>query len=855
MLPRVLLIMALFVFALPAAADGYDDFRLQGVVYDPAVPTPEEVLGHALGKAPVRHHKLVQYIRQIAQASPRMTLETIGYSHERRPILFIVVTSPENHARLEAIQAAHIRLTDPASGVTPKAGMPVVTWLNYGVHGAEASGMDAALPTLYHLAAARGEAIEAQLRDSVILITAIFNPDGHSRRAAWVDQNLSRVINRDRAHRLHNTAWPGGRTNHYWFDLNRQWLLLTQPEPRAWVAKWHQWRPNLSIDYHEMGSGQTYYFHPGVPGRTNPQVPKEAEALLLEFADYPASFMDAEARLYFNQEIFDNFYIGKGSTYPLVNGAIGVLFEAGRATGGEVETDVGIKSYRDNIRTHFRTGLKSIEAGIGMREKLLDYQKRFYENALAAGRRDRVKAYVFAAPEDPARVNHFIDVLRRHRIEVHLLASEVSAAGKTYRAGQAYIVPTAQPQYRMIAALFETITEFGDNAFYDVSSWTLPLSFDLDYGSLHGRRLDPATLGASVEAVFEKAPEPDQAPFAYAFDWSRYYAPKALYRVVSQGLLARASLRPLTLETTKGPVGLSPGSIIVPLERQTKSRPEIHAIMRAIALEDGIPVHAVTTGRAISGGDLGGPSVRPVKAPKPLIVVGTGVSPNDAGEIWHLLDYRMHIPLTMIDLEDLHGFDLSDYTHLLLPGGNYKKLHEKLAKKVAEWVEAGGVLIAIRQGAEWAHGKVLYADDKKSEETPETSQPERLPYAEKEPTEALELVAGTIFRGRLDTTHPIGFGYADADIASQRDTTIIFERPQNPYATVVQYADEPLISGYASAENQKKIAGTAMLIAERKGKGSVILFTDNPNFRGIWFGTNKLFLNGLFFGTHFEPPQ
>ena len=207
MLNRVFLIFALLVFPLPVAAVGYDDFRLEGVTYDPTVPTPEDVLGHALGKAPVRHHKLVSYIRQIAAASPRMTVETIGYSHERRPILFIVVTSEENHARLDEIQAAQIRRTDPASGSATEAGMPVVTWLNYGVHGAEASGMDAALPTLYHLAAAQGQEIEAQLRQSVILITAVFNPDGHSRRAAWVDQNLAKVINRDRAHRLHNTAW------------------------------------------------------------------------------------------------------------------------------------------------------------------------------------------------------------------------------------------------------------------------------------------------------------------------------------------------------------------------------------------------------------------------------------------------------------------------------------------------------------------------------------------------------------------------------------------------------------------------------------------------------------------------
>ena len=548
-------------------------------------------------------------------------------------------------------------------------------------------------------AAAQGQEIEAQLRQSVILITAVFNPDGHSRRAAWVDQNLAKVINRDRAHRLHNTAWPGGRTNHYWFDLNRQWLLLSQPEAKAWVAKWHQWRPNLSVDYHEMGSDQTYYFHPGVPGRTNPHVPEEAEALLLEYANYPASFMDAEARLYFNEETFDNFYIGKGSTYPLVNGAIGVLFEAGRASGGEVESDAGIKTYRDNIRTHFRTSLKSIEAAVGMREKLLDYQRWFYEDALAAGGRDAAKAYVFAAPKDPARVNHFIDVLRRHRIRVYRLASDVSVDGKTFAADQAYIVPTAQPQYRMIAALFETIAEFENNTFYDVSAWTLPLSFDLDYGSISGRRLDAGAVGAAVEPTFEAAPEPAEAPYAYAFDWSHYYAPKALYRIVGQDLLARASQTGLRVSTTKGAINLSRGSIVVPLERQSKSKSEIHAIMSAIAREDGIPVHAITSGRALSGGDLGGPSFGPLTAPRILLAVGPGTSFYDAGEMWHLLDYRMRIPLTMTDLEDLGDFELSGYTHLLLPGGEYTEQDDELAEKLAAWVEAGGVLIAIRQGA------------------------------------------------------------------------------------------------------------------------------------------------------------
>ena len=298
------------------------------VQYDPAVPKPEEFLGFKLGHEPVRHHQLVDYITHVAAMSDRLSLEVIGYTHERRPILFLVATSPSNHAQLDDIRERHVALSEAGSSQAVTDDMPVVTWVNYGVHGAESSGMDAALPFIYHLAAARGEEIERVLSTSVILVTAIFNPDGHSKRVAWFDAYGGQQRIADPAHIEHQFNWTFARTNHYWFDLNRQWLLLTQPEPRAWMRKWHEWRPNITVDYHEMGGQQTYYFHPGVRTRTNPLVPARAEELLEQTVRTSEDFLDGEGRLYFHGERFDNFYIGKGSTFPLVNGGVGVLYEA-----------------------------------------------------------------------------------------------------------------------------------------------------------------------------------------------------------------------------------------------------------------------------------------------------------------------------------------------------------------------------------------------------------------------------------------------------------------------------------------------------------------------------------------------
>lgn len=849
-------VYALFSLSLNAQqVDRAAPFFLDEVSYDPRIPRPETVIGHPLGYRIARNDLLVTYMRTIAEISPRITVEEIARTHEGRPILGLTITSPENHARIDEIRAAHVALSDPDSPQEVSGDMPVITWLNYGVHGAEVSSTDSSMAVAYHLAAAQGPAIEETLENSVIILIAVFNPDGNSRMSAWNHMNGAYVPVSDPKHRLHNTFWPGGRTNHYWFDLNRQWLIVQHPEPKGWVAKFHEWRPNITVDFHEMGSASTYYFHPGAPERTFPYIPERSMELLDQVSDRPRSWLDSEQRLYFHEEGFDNYYIGKGSTYPHMHASMGMLFEQASSVG-LIDTPHGLLSFRDNIRTQYRSSLEMIRAGLEMKDELLQYQREFSRETAELAAEDDIQAYVFSSPGDNARAYHAIDILNRHQIEVNRLAEDIEIDGVLYPVGGSYVVRTGQPQYRMIKALFELITEFEDETFYDVSAWTLPLAFDFDFSPLSSRELRGNVVGDLISAVFPAAPVPTTASYAYLFDWSNYYAPRALYRLLDAGVLPKVATQPITIFSNGDVVSLPAGAILVPLGWQggDLSDDEIHALMGLIAEEDGIEVHPVNSGRTPQiGMDLGSRNFVNIPLPKILLLVGEGMASYDAGEVWHHLDARMNIPVHMVNKRELGGLDLHNYTHVVLVGGNHSDI-ESMRSGIDDWVRNGGTLIGIRQGARWAHDNILYQSATESI-SGNGSESERFDYAEKNEIEAQDIIGGAIFAGDLDVTHPIGFGIYNRNIASQRNTMIAFDPPENPWATLIKIPENALLSGFASGKNQEALAGKAMAIAERRGQGSVILFADNPNFRAYFFGTNKLFTNSLFFSLAFDRPR
>jgi hypothetical protein len=451
-----------------------------------------------------------------------------------------------------------------------------------------------------------------------------------------------------------------------------------------------------------------------------------------------------------------------------------------------------------------------------------------------------------------------VDLLNFHRIRVHLLGRDLTEGGIDYRAGEAMIVPLDQPQHVLIRSMFETKTEFVTTSFYDVSTWTVPLAYGLDYAALSGRRLNDNLIGAAASFRMPVADEPAVSNYAYAFEWSPYYAPRALNRVLSAGLLARVTLDPISVQTSRGAVNLGRGSIVVAFDRQDQSRETIHALMQTIAREDGLFVHAVTSGRSATGtagSDLGGQFFKPLKKPEVLLVSGRQMDWYNVGEIWHLLDVRMNMRVTLKERERLGEVNLNRYTHLVFAGGEYKDYLPEYAARIRQWVDEGGTIIGLRQGAIWVRQNVLdYVDPlldaglavaalplSESGHDPfldNDVDPERYSYAEKETRDPLELIGGAIFSGDLDIAHPLGFGYRRRAIALHKNTVLVLTRPANPYATVIAYATPPLLSGYASLKNQQALEGTAGLIAERRVEGSVILFADDPNFRGTWLFFN-----------------
>ncbi|MEM1149512.1 MAG: M14 family zinc carboxypeptidase [Pseudomonadota bacterium] len=853
------LVTCLLLVSGSARAEPVTYFQVEGVTYNSDIVAFEDHAGYEIGERPVRFDDMVSYLRDLAAESDRISVETIGFSHERRPILTFTVTSADNHDSLEDIRQTHLARLE---GEADADAAPMVIWINWGVHGAETSSMDGAIPLLYHFAAAEGDAVQAQLDNSVMIFTVVFNPDGHARRIDHVETFWSYADNTDINDAAH-TMWIEARTNHFWFDLNRQWLLLTQPESQAWIKEWHRWKPMVSADYHEMGSNSPYYFHPGEELRRNPLIPERARELTQGIGERHAAFLDSEAKLYWTEEGFDNFYIGKGSTYPQINGSLGILFEAGAARGGVVETERGLVETADNVRTQFRTALTTIQGALDLRTEITAYQRDFFaENARSATAGNQA-GWVFTAEGDPERAARFVRLLNMHDIEVRRLDDDVTVSGQSFPAGSSFYVPLAQTNNRMIRGIFERFTDFDEDVFYDVSGWTLPLAYDLEYASVSRQAIRSSAIGEAADGDFQPAPAPGRAGFGYVFDWSHTYAPRALNRVLAADLMARAAMEDSAVETTTGTVTLGRGAVFVPLDKQDATRDEIHTIMQTIAAEDGVPVFAATSGLTpVTGRDLGSNrSFRSLEAPRVVLAYDGGLSRYDVGEVWWTLDYRHRMPVTIIHKDDLGRLDWPDYTHLILVGGD-AALDEGLTSAVQTWIRGGGTLIATRDAALWAQGAILGREtdddstDAGSESDDVDESPERLDFSEMGLRDAEHVIGGAIFAADLDVTHPLGFGFADRDLAVHRNERFTLTPPDNnPYAVPVQYTDSPLLSGYASARRLEEIGGTPSVVAERMGRGAVILMADNPVFRGTYPGTERLLMNAIFFAGLIDRPR
>ena len=873
--PRLLAVVSLLLVLAPGAARAQDlpfvmEVRVPGVAsYDPAIPRPESVIGHVVGATHTRSHLVADYYRAVAEVSDRVVVNRHGASYEGRHLYHAVVTSPANHGRLEEIRRANHRLSDAPGEVTGAMieSMPVVVHMGYGVHGNEASGPEAAMLVLYHLAAGSGPAVDGLLDRAVIIMDPNYNPDGRDRFVNWVNANRGPVATRDGQDREHVEPWPGGRTNHYWFDLNRDWLVAQHPESQGRVSLFHHWRAQVLTDVHEMGSNATYFFQPGIPSRNNPNTPERTFELTAALAEHHAEWLDRHGALYYSRETFDDFFYGKGSTFPDVNGAIGILFEQASSRSLERMTSDGVLTYPFTIRNQIATSMSTLAGSLALRTELLSNQRDFYASAPEAARQNPVKAYVLDLSESRTRTQALVEMLLRHRVRVYELARTVraeptgqsdrtsgtlgtGASGElTFRAGEAVVIPLDQPQTRLIKASLERVTAFEDSLFYDVSAWTLSLAMGVRSGEL--RRYSDDLAGAEITAVDFDGGRliGGRASYAYLMEWDRYYAPRALYRILDAGIRPRVARKPFTMVTGGTERTFDRGTIIIPVVQRDAASAvtaeQVHALIDRIVAEDHVVVHGADTGLTPSGGDLGGPNSTVLVKPEIALLSGPGTRAYEVGETWHLLNERFGIPVSLVDADGFSDLDLDRYTTLVMPMGNYDLSTEDV-NRLKWWVREGGTLIAWKSAARWLIGREMIDEGLKAS-PPDTTD---LSYEQVPTTRGAQRIGGAIFAAELDTTHPLAFGYGDRTPLF-RNHEIFFQPSATPGATVARYTQAPLLSGYISPKRHGELAGTAALIARRQGNGAVILFADNPNFRAFWYGTNGLFLNAVFFGGAF----
>jgi hypothetical protein len=824
--------------------------------FDPEVPSPEEFLGYPIGSHHTRHDRIVEYMRELARRSDRATYQEIGETFEHRVMPVLTVTAPGNHARLEEIRRAHLQASDPRAARVDPADRPVIVHLGYGVHGNETSSSEAALLTAYWLVAGRSAEVERYLAEGVFHVEPSLNPDGRDRHTHWANMHKGDPLVTDPLDREHNEVWPGGRTNHYWFDLNRDWLPLVNPESRARIEFHHRWRPNVVTDYHEMGTNSTYYFEPSKPvGSWNPLLPERIYTDITErFAEYYARALDEIGSLYFTKEVFDNMYPGYGSTYPKFLGGYAVTFEQASARGHAQESEHhGVLTFPFAIRNHLRTSLAAVRAAVEQKQELFSYQREFFESALREGERFPVSAYVFGDPHDASRNRTFLDLLLRHRLEVYELPAELQAAGHTFVPGSAWLVPTAQPGYRLVRSLFERTEEFADSVFYDASTWTTSLAYGMPDAEIRGRvRLGDRVVEAPAPAAVGAVPP---SRYAYLLDWSDYYAPRALQYLLSRGVHAEVAFAPFTARTSDGPYEYPRGSISIPVQPQTIDPEHLHRLVVEASREAQVAFQGTDTGYSRAGVDLGSRSFRPVKEPRVLMTLGDGVSGYDAGQIWHLLDTRVGLPITKVDRGDFERARLERYDVLVLPSGDFSWLEQTRLDDLRAWVRAGGTLVALRTAAAWTVRNGLAPNVRFEEEEAAEQPPERRDYADAAALRGAEAIGGSIWEVDLDITHPLGFGYHRRRLPVWRDHSIFLEVPANPFATVARFTSDPHLSGYVSAANRERLAGSPSIVVDGIGRGRVVLFLDNPNFRGYWYGTNKLFLNALYFGPEIDVPN
>lgn len=799
--------------------------------------TPQQFLGYELGQQFTYHHRVIDYYEYITQNSNKANLVVYGQTNERRPLVTAIISSPDNIKNLESIRRNNLIVAGMEEGNIPND-LKTIVWLSYNIHGDEAAGTEAAIKTIHHLVTDKNA--EKWLEETIIILDPCENPDGRDRYTNWYNRVVNATPSSDINSMEHRQPWPGGRYNHYLFDLNRDWAWQSQIESQHRAKLYHKWMPHVHIDLHEMGFNSPYFFSPAA--KPFHEVITEWQR---EFQDRlgknNAKHFDENGWLYYTQEIFDLLYPSYGDTWPTFNGAIGLTYEKGGSgrAGLVVKQQTGnFVTLSDRLTHHFSTSLSTIEAAYLNREKMIEEFKKYFAERVS----DKYKAYVvkYSATHND-RIEALLKLLDNQKIQYGHPNTQGSYSGFDFlknKNGQFslqendIVIRLDQPLSRFVKVLFEPKTMVEDSLTYDLTAWSIPYIYELE-----SYAVEKDIANKKISATqFQPTELPIRAPYAVVVEYNDIKDAKILGELLQNNLVVRFAERPFKVDGKS----FERGSLIVTKGDNSGRYLRFDKEVLQITNENQKAVTLVGTGLSDAGYDLGSNHMRYIKPVKVALLGGDGISPLAYGEAWHFFEQVLKYPLVTLHTSYFSSVKLSNYDVIVLPSGSYFKYN----KKLMDFVSQGGKVIALdRAASSLARNSSSSFNTKKSASKESNNEP--IKYADQDRASASRLVAGSIYRIELDETHPLAFGFDNSIHIMKRNSTV-FEPLNGNGWTVGRFKEDAHISGFVGNNLKVDLKNSAALVVENHGSGQIIYMPDSPIFRGFWHSGKLLFSNALF---------
>ncbi len=861
----LLFIIVFFVAGGAAAAAGQEDL-FPGGRYDENVPEPEDHIGHRFGEKHTFTWEMERYLHALDQASSRVKIESYGRTYQGRSLYTIFVSSPKNLANLEKIRIANLELTDPRRTDRARAQkiadwMPSLVWLGYNIHGNEASGMEAAIRTLYQLAAGTDETTLMILDNVVCIIDPCQNPDGHDRFAHEVRSVSALDSHPHPRDAEHDSSWPGSRTNHYLFDLNRDFFLKTQIESLQKARVYHRWMPHVFADVHEMGSDSTYFFSP-------PMTPYNqfVKPMLMKWwniiAEANAEAFDRFGWGYYTRESFDAFYPGYGTSYPSINGAVGMTYEQASARGVSIRREDGtVLTLKEAAWHHFTTSMATLKVTAERRkEKIIDFYD-FFVTGLEEAETEPVKEIIWTPQHDPQIAAELVENCLIEGVEVmQAVEPFTNTEAVSYMDGKVssvtfpkgtYIISMDQPQKILIKTLLAPESPLSPDFiqaekerqargergnFYDVTAWSLPLAYGVDaYWTRKPSRFegDPVTQKPDFTGKILDSPSKK----IYLIPYGTLAGSRLLVSLWKEGFRVRMARKPFSIEGKQWPAG----TLVV---RSNRNPELLHERIPVLARETGVEVAAVDHELTDAGIDLGSNNVVHLESPRIALLTHSPVSSYSYGAIHYLFERRFHLDFVRLSTDDFH--DLEEFNVLVIPDGRYGRVFEKpQVEELRNWVQEGGTVVAVSGASDWLRQAGL-AKIERVEEASDPEDPERMLQPQYTP--------GAMAKVHIHPHSFLGFGVLKNLAVQVRSTTLYSPYADNPRKNVGQYTglEDLRISGFMWPDTEKLLAGKIYLGAESLGQGNLIMFAEDPSYRAAFPGLNKLFFNCVTLGPSFD---